>query len=300
MEAHGLILLYKEQGMTSQSAVNRVKRLLGVSKAGHTGTLDPMAEGVLPVLIGRAVKASDFLLHGEKHYIATLRLGITSDTEDVTGNLTETGAPLPCEEAVLATLPAFTGTIMQVPPMYSALKVKGQKLCDLARKGIEIAREPREITVYSLTGKRLSDTDYALEVHCSAGTYIRTLCADIGRALSCGGAMARLVRAEAAGFPLSRTVTITALESMTEEERYAALIPLSEIFAKWPRVTLPPFFARLAHAGAPIYQKKIGTAFPVGERVAFYDEEGLFALAQSEVNEEGEAVLRSLRLFFPA
>ena len=300
MEHCGLILLYKEQGVTSQSAVNRVKRLLGVSKAGHTGTLDPMAEGVLSVLIGRAVKASDFLLHGEKHYIATLRLGITSDTEDVTGNVTETAAPLPSEAQVLSLLPSFTGKIKQVPPMYSALKVKGQKLCDLARKGIEIDREAREITVYSLEAERLSETDYELTVRCSAGTYIRTLCADIGRALGCGGAMARLVRASAAGFPLARTVTLGALESMTEAERAAALIPLSEIFAAWPRVTLPPFFARLAHAGAPIYQKKIGVCFAEGERVAFYDGNGLFALAESARDTEGEAVLRSLRLFFPA
>ena len=300
MAACGLFLLNKEQGMTSQTAVNRVKRLFGESKAGHTGTLDPMAEGVLPILLGRAVKASEFLLHTDKHYEAVLRLGVTSDTEDVWGSCTETGAPLPSEDSVLSLLPAFTGELMQKPPMYSALKVGGQKLCDLARKGIEIEREARPITVYSLAGERLSDTDYLLTVRCSGGTYIRTLCADIGRALGAGGVMARLVRASAAGFPISRAVTLSALEQMTEKERQATLIPLDALFDTFPKVALPPFFARLARSGAPIYQKKIGTAFPLGERVAFYDGEDFFGLAESATDADGATVLRSLRLFFPS
>lgn len=299
MPACGLFLLNKEQGMTSQTAVNRVKRLFGEAKAGHTGTLDPMAEGVLPILLGRAVKASEFLLHGDKHYEAVLRLGLTSDTEDVWGTLRETGAPLPHEDTVLGALASFTGDILQTPPMYSALKVGGQKLCDLARKGVEIERESRPVTVYSLAGERLTDTDYRLTVRCSGGTYIRTLCADIGRALGTGGVMARLIRASAAGFPLSRAVTLSALESMTEEERQSTLISLPSLFAGFPKVALPAFFARLARSGAPIYQKKIGTAFPLGERVAFYDGEEFFGLAESATDTDGAPVLRSLRLFFP-
>lgn len=299
MPACGLFLLNKEQGMTSQTAVNRVKRLFGEAKAGHTGTLDPMAEGVLPILLGRAVKASEFLLHSDKHYEAVLRLGVTSDTEDVWGSLTKADAPLPDEEAVLSLLPSFTGELLQTPPMYSALKVGGQKLCDLARKGVEVAREARPITVYSLEGEKLSDTDYRLTVHCSGGTYIRTLCADIGRALGTGGVMARLVRASAAGFPLAKAVTLSALEAMKEEERQKALIPLDHLFDTFPKVCLPPFFARLARSGAPIYQKKIGTAFPVGERVAFTDAEGFFGLAESATDADGAPILRSLRLFFP-
>lgn len=300
MAACGLFLLNKDQGLTSQTAVNRVKRLFGEAKAGHTGTLDPMAEGVLPILLGRAVKASEFLLHGDKHYEAVLRLGVTSDTEDVWGNLTETGAPLPDGETVLGLLPSFTGEILQTPPMYSALKVGGQKLCDLARKGVEIAREARPVTVYSLEGQRLTDSDYRLTVRCSGGTYIRTLCADIGKALGTGGVMARLTRASAARFSIERAVTLADLEKMTEEERRATLIPLDALFPTFPKVTLPPFFARLARSGAPIYQKKIGTAFPLGERVAFYDAEGFFGLAESATDADGAPVLRSLRLFFPA
>lgn len=295
--ACGLFLLYKEAGMTSHTAVSRVSRLFGKEKAGHTGTLDPLAEGVLPVLIGRAVKASEFLLTGEKHYIAHLRLGVRSDTEDITGNLTPSNKPLPTEKEVLTVLDRFRGEILQIPPMYSALKVGGKKLCDLARAGKEIEREARPITVYSLTAERLSEEEYRLTVHCSKGTYIRTLCADIGDALGTGGVMSRLLRAEAAGYPLAKTHTLAELEAIAPEERESLLIPIDEIFSDFPRVTLPPFFARLALAGAPIYQKKIGTAFPEGTRVAFYDSEGFFALAEAAFDKEGEAILRSLRLF---
>ena len=200
----GLFLLHKEKGMSSQTAVNRVKHLFGAEKAGHTGTLDPMAEGVLPVLIGRAVKASEFLLTADKHYLAHLRLGQTSDTEDATGTILTQTELLPQEEEVFAVLPRFTGKLLQTPPMYSALKIGGQKLCDLARKGQEIERQAREITVFSLSAERLSPSEYALSVHCSKGTYIRTLCADIGKALGCGGLMSRLVRTKASGFSLEQ------------------------------------------------------------------------------------------------
>lgn len=295
--ACGLFLLYKEQGMTSQTAVKRVSRLFGGEKTGHTGTLDPLAEGVLPVLVGRAVKASEFLLTGEKEYIAHLRLGLRSDTEDITGSLTPSSVPLPTKEEVLAVLDRFRGEILQTPPMYSALKVGGKKLCDLARAGKEIEREARPVTVYRLDAERLSDEEYRLSVHCSKGTYIRTLCADIGEALGVGGVMSRLLRAEAAGYPLEKCITLGALEATPPEEREGLLIPLSEIFASRPRVVLPPFFARLALSGAPIYQKKIGSSFDEGTVVAFYDAEGFFALAEAAVNEEGERILRSLRLF---
>ena len=295
--ACGLFLLYKEAGMTSQTAVKRVSRLFDGEKTGHTGTLDPLAEGVLPVLVGRAVKASEFLLCGEKKYVAHLRLGVRSDTEDITGTLVPSGVPMPSEAEVLSVLDRFRGEILQTPPMYSALKVGGKKLCDLARKGEEIERTPRPITVYELSAERLSAEEYRLSVHCSKGTYIRTLCADIGDALGTGGVMSRLLRAEAAGYPLSKTRTLAELEAMTPEEREACLIPLSEVFSHLPRVTLPPFFARLALSGAPIYQKKIGTCHPDGTVVALYDAEGFFALAEARTSEEGERMLYSLRLF---
>ncbi len=289
-ELSGLVVVNKEEGMSSQTVVNRVKRIFGVKKAGHTGTLDPMARGVLPVLIGRGVKASEFMLCADKHYGATLRLGITTDTEDTTGVVLTRSENLPAEEKVMEAISAYIGEIMQVPPMYSALKVGGRKLYELAREGKEIEREPRPITIYSIEAKKLSDSDYYLEVHCSGGTYIRTLCADIGASLSCGGAMASLERLTASGYPLSTAYTLDELENMSEEERLKTVLPVENIFKDLPRVTLSEFFARLAKCGLEIYQKKIGTAFSVGERVRMCDSEGFFALGEVGEYEDGTAI----------
>ncbi len=293
---NGLILLYKERGMTSQTAVNRVKRLFGADKAGHTGTLDPLAEGVLPVLLGRAVKASEFLLTGEKHYRAALLLGEATDTEDVTGTVTATTHRIPTEEELLAAARSFVGETMQIPPMYSAIRVGGRRLMEIARAGGEVARDARPITVYALDVTRVSDRVYTLDVHCSKGTYIRTLCADIGRAAGSLGCMQSLLRTEAAGYPLDRTHTLDALAAMTDEERATAIIPPEEIFSALPPVRLPDFFARLAHNGQPIYLRKIGRADPVGTRLAFYDADGFFAVAEVREEEEGLAA-RPIRQF---
>ena len=180
----GVVVINKEENITSQGVVNRVKRLFGVKKAGHTGTLDPMATGVLPVLVGRGVKASEYMISSSKHYIATLLLGITTDTEDVTGTTLTECDLVPTEAEVIAAAESFVGSYMQTPPMYSALKVGGKKLCDLAREGIEIERAPREITIFSLGVSRISEREYTLDVVCSGGTYIRTLCADIGSSMA--------------------------------------------------------------------------------------------------------------------
>ncbi len=286
----GLILLNKPEGLTSQSAVTRVKRLLGVRKAGHTGTLDPMATGVLPILLGRATGASDFLLTAEKHYLATLTLGLTTDTEDSSGNILTTSNDIPEEAAVLSAIEAMHGEILQTPPMFSALKVGGQKLVDLARKGVVVAREPRKITIFNITAKRLDQRRYTLDVACSKGTYIRTLCADIGQSLGCGGIMSSLCRAEAGGFRLDQAVTLERLENTPTEERNAFVLPVSSVFASWDTVVLPPFFARLAHDGCEIYQHKIHTAFPLGAKVALYDESGFFAVGEVRDFENGQAI----------
>lgn len=287
---NGVIIINKEIGPTSQGVVNRVKRLLGVKKAGHTGTLDPMATGVLPVLIERGVKASEFMLSSDKHYIATLLLGRTTDTEDVTGETLSECDNIPSEEEVLAVVSAFVGSYMQTPPMYSALKVGGKKLCDLAREGVTIEREPREVIIHSLTAERISEREYTLDVHCSKGTYIRTLCADVGAQLGCGGCMKTLCRASASGFTLADAHTLTELENMTEEEREACVYPVEYIFRELPEVKLPPFFARLAHSGLEIYLKKINLDIKVGTRVRLFDAEGLFALGEVREFDEGRAI----------
>lgn len=289
----GIVLLEKEAGMTSHTAVRRLARLFGVEKAGHTGTLDPIATGVLPVLIGRGVKASEYLTEGDKHYIATLRLGLTTDTEDITGTTLRVSDRLPDEAEVLAALQAFRGEILQTPPMYSALKVGGHKLMDLARRGVTVEREPRPITVHRLTAEKLSESDYRLDVVCSKGTYIRTLCADIGAALGVGGVMASLCRAEAAGFPLSACHTLAAYEAMTEEERNAAVIPTEALFTCLPALYFPPFFARLAENGQRVDEKKLGASYPEKTRLRLVDDAGFFAIG--EITPEGS--VRVLKLF---
>ena len=287
---NGILVLHKGEGMTSQTAVTRVKHLLGASKAGHTGTLDPLATGVLPILVGNASKAGEYMLSSDKHYIATLRLGLTSDTEDITGNVVRTEAEIPTEREVLSVLEKFRGEILQIPPMVSALKVGGKKLCDLAREGIVIEREARPITVHSLVAERIAEDAYRLDVICSKGTYIRTLCADIGKALGCGGVMETLCRAEASGFSLADAYTLEALESMSEAEREAAILPVETVFKKYEAVVLPPFFARLAKNGLPIYLKKLGRADAEGTYLRMCDAEGFFALGRVELCEEGLAI----------
>ncbi len=285
----GIFILNKEEGLTSQSAVNRVKRLFGAEKAGHTGTLDPMATGVLPVLLGRAVKASEFMLSSDKHYRATLRLGMTTDTEDTTGEVLSRADTLPTAEEVFAAADAFRGEILQTPPMYSALKQNGKKLVDLARAGITVEREARQIAVRRLTLRQLSPSDYEMDVVCSKGTYIRTLCADIGASLGVGGVMASLCRTEAAGFSLSDAHTLKEAEALSDEGRRALLFPVERIFLSLPKVTLPPFFARLARNGTPIYQKKIGISMPEKSRVRLSDADGFFAVAESRETADGMA-----------
>lgn len=286
----GLVIVNKEQGITSQGVVSRVKRIFGAAKAGHTGTLDPMATGVLPVLVGRAVKASEFMLTSVKHYGATLLLGVTTDTEDVTGNVLTTSSDLVSETDVMRVIGDFTGEIMQTPPMYSALKVGGRKLCDIARSGEVIYREPRPITVYSLTAEKISDSEYYLDVVCSKGTYIRTLCADIGAALGVGGTMKTLTRLSASGYTLDDAHTLGELEAMSDAERMSVLLPVEDVFKKYPCVVLPDFFAKLAHSGLEIYTKKIGAELNCSDIVRICDKDGFFAVGEVREYTDGLAI----------
>ncbi len=289
-ELSGLVIINKPEGITSHTVVNRIKRIFGVDKAGHTGTLDPLATGVLPVLVGRAVKASEFMLTEDKHYGATLLLGETRDTEDITGELLTATDTIPSEAEVLSAIESFVGKIKQTPPMYSALKVGGKKLCDLAREGIVIEREPREVTTYGIETKKLSEREYFLDVKCSKGTYIRTLCADIGRTLGCGGVMKTLVRLSCAGYELSCAVTLDELEKMSKEERDDFIRPTEEIFMKYPKVTLSDFFSRLAHSGLEIYLSKIKESHPEDTIVRMYDKNGFFAVGEVRTYEKGLAI----------
>lgn len=298
MEPSGVLIINKQEGVTSHDIVNRIRRLYNTRRVGHTGTLDPMATGVLTVLVGRAAKAAEYLSADKKEYIATLRLGITTDTEDVTGNILTSTASIPSPEEVFKAVKGFEGELMQIPPMYSALKVDGQKLCDLARKGVSIERKPRPITVYSIECQSTDfPTDYILKVSCSAGTYIRTLCADIGAALGCGGAMATLCRSAAGDFNLDISHTLSELEELTLEEREKLLMPTESLFADLPAVTLPAFYERLSRSGCEIYQKKIRTSFEIGQRVRLYGENRQF-YALGEVGEyKNGSAIKSIKMF---
>ena len=297
-EPCGILIVNKPCGITSHDVVGRVRRLFGTRRVGHTGTLDPLASGVLVVLIGRAAKAAEYLVCDEKSYRATMRLGLTSDTEDITGTLVPQGVPLPSCDQVFDVARRFVGEIEQVPPMYSALKVDGQKLYDLARRGITVERKARPITVHALTVTPTDvPSDYLLDITCSAGTYIRTLCADIGTSLGCGAVMATLERTAAGGFSREASHTLEELEAMSADERTACLLPTESLFTTLPAASLPAFYERLFRSGCEIYQKKIGTHFELGTRVRVCTANGkFFALGEVREYEDGMAI-KSLKLF---
>ena len=295
-ELSGVIIINKGEGMTSHDVVNRIRRIYNTKRVGHTGTLDPMATGVLCVLVGRAAKAAEYLGADTKRYFATLRLGLTTDTEDTTGKILTESDDIPSEDAVMNTVSGFVGKIKQIPPMYSALKVDGKKLCDLARRGEVIEREAREIEIFSLDCKKLSATDYTLDIHASSGTYVRTLCADIGAALGCGGAMATLERRVCGDFKIEDSHTLDELAELSYDEAAALLLPVESLFSELDEVKLPDFYAKLASSGCEIYQKKIGTSLPVGARVRMHDRDGFFALGEVREYEAGTAI-KAIKLF---
>lgn len=232
----GIVIVDKPQGWTSQDVTARLRRVFGTRRIGHGGTLDPMATGVLPVFVGRATRAVEFFEHAEKTYETVLRLGITTDTEDMTGTvLTEENLSF-MEEQLQETLAAFRGEILQVPPMYSALKVNGQKLCDLARKGKTVERQPRPITIHELTLVERGENILRLRVRCSKGTYIRTLCKDIGEKLGCGGCMESLRRVAAGEYAINEAVPLQTLLDTEEPEKY--LRDVDTMFRNYPAVTL--------------------------------------------------------------
>ena len=291
-EPSGVLIINKHAGVTSHDIVGMIRRLYHTRRVGHTGTLDPMATGVLVVLIGRAAKACEYLVSDQKRYRATLRLGLTTDTEDTTGKVLTTSEKRPTNDELQSVLSAFRGKIQQVPPMYSALKVDGKKLVDLAREGVTIERKPREIEIFDLSATPTElASDYILDVCCSGGTYIRTLCADIGASLGCGGAMATLERTEACCYPIAKAYTVAQLEAMTDDERIALLAPTESLFAELQAVRLPAFYEKLCRSGCEIYLKKIGISIPVDTKVRILDQNGsFFAIGEVREYENGNAI----------
>ena len=233
---NGIVIVDKPQGWTSQDVTARLRRVFNTRRIGHGGTLDPLATGVLPVFVGRATRAVEFFEHAEKIYETTLRPGITTDTEDITGTVLETKPAQVTEAQLLAVLPKFRGEILQVPPMYSALKVEGKKLYELARKGQEVERAARPVTIHELTFLGFEAGDIRLRVRCSKGTYIRTLCKDIGQALGCGGCMASLRRTAAGEYTEEEAVKLETLLEAENPGQY--LRQVDSMFRNFPAVTL--------------------------------------------------------------
>ena len=297
-EPNGVLIVNKHAGVTSHHIVGVVRRLYNTRRVGHAGTLDPMATGVLVVLIGRAAKACEYLICDQKTYRAGLRLGLTTDSEDTTGTVLTESKEIPNEAELQGILPAFRGKIKQIPPMYSALKVGGKKLVDLARQGIVVERQARDIEIFSLSATATDiHTDYQLDVTCSGGTYIRTLCADIGAKLGCGGVMFSLERTEISGFSIENAHTIAELEDMTTEQRLSLLIPTEELFSSLPAIHLPAFYEKLCRSGCEIYLKKIDVSYPIGTRVRLCDAKGnFFAIGDVSEYPDGLAV-KSIKTF---
>ena len=302
MGVNGILLLDKDEGWTSQDCVSKLRGILGERRIGHAGTLDPLATGLLVVLVGRATRAAAFAEAETKEYIAAFRPGIVTDTQDITGNLLRSSDVLPSEEDVRAALPRFTGEIEQIPPMYSAIKINGRKLYDIARHGGEVEREARRITIHSIDYLGQENGDHMLRIRCSKGTYIRTLCHDIGAALGCGGVMSALRRTEVGGYrgcggcmaALRRTRSgsfsvenARRIGELTRADR-DTLLPADTLFSAAASLTLTAAQEKRCRCGNPFR-----TDAPDGE-TRFYSENGEFLAIGRVAN--GEAV--TVKSFF--
>lgn len=283
---NGIVIVDKPQGWTSQDVTARLRRVYATRRIGHGGTLDPMATGVLPVFVGRATRGVEFFEHAEKTYDTVLLLGRTTDTQDVTGT-TLAEKPVHLSPADIdRVLPRFRGDILQVPPMYSALKVNGKKLYELARKGQEVERQPRPITVFELTNLGFDGTRLSLRVKCSKGTYIRTLCQDIGDALGCGGCMEALRRVRAGEYGIEDAVPLEQLLESETPERY--LRSLDTMFAHCPAVTLTPNQEKRCRNGNPF-----SSPLPQGTYRAYSQSGEFLMLAKVE-----DGVMTTIKSFF--
>jgi len=304
-----IINVFKPEGITSQGVVTAVKRALNVKTAGHCGTLDPLATGVLPVMVERAVKASEYLTDHDKLYLAKMKLGVVTDTGDITGNVLKTfEGKLPTFSDIVEIIPRFKGEIIQIPPMYSALKMDGKKLYDLARQGIEVERKGRKITVYSITPEKSdAESEIILYVLCSRGTYIRTLIEDIGNALGCGATMSALCRKAVGNVELVDSCKKEFVPMFSDENAVSfddlkkgeiperAVTRVEDVFPKYEKITFPDFYERLFFSGCEIYLSKLPMEHPakkakLGDVFRIYGKEGFLALGEVKEYEAGFAV----------
>lgn len=284
----GIIVIDKPSDWTSMDVCAKLRGRFHEKRVGHAGTLDPMATGVLPVFLGRATRAVTFASESEKEYQFGLKLGVVTNTQDITGQVVEQTPFTGTAEDLLSVLPRFRGDIRQVPPMYSAIKINGQKLYDLARKGREVERAPRPVTIHALELEdRLGPDEFLLRVRCSKGTYVRTLCHDIGAALGCGGCMSSLRRTMAAGFTLAHSVTLDTV--LQAQDPAALLLPVDTYFAGYPDLVADLEQEKRIRSGAALPMPTLADG-----RYRVYSQDGTFlALSQGE-----NGILTTVKSFY--
>lgn len=286
---NGIILIDKPQGWTSHDVVGKLRGILHERRIGHSGTLDPLATGLLVVFIGRATRAVEFAEADRKEYIAGLRLGMSTDTQDITGRIISKETDIPDEPEVRIAIERFRGELEQIPPMYSAVKIGGKKLYELARKGESIERKPRHITIFGLEITSRSDNDYILDVVCSKGTYIRTLCHDIGAALGCGGCMSSLRRTKSGVFSVDNAYTIAEIQEAADRgEEEKLLLPIDTLFAGYTKLSVDADSEKKLKNGCII-----NTSSPDG-RFRVYSEDGEFLL----LGDVKDGVMKTVKNFF--
>ena len=286
---NGIILIDKPQGWTSHDVVGKLRGILHERRIGHSGTLDPLATGLLVVFIGRATRAVEFAEADRKEYIAGLRLGMSTDTQDITGRIISKETDIPDEPEVRIAIERFRGELEQIPPMYSAVKIGGKKLYELARKGESIERKPRHITIFGLEITGRSDNDYILDVVCSKGTYIRTLCHDSGAALGCGGCMSSLRRTKSGVFSVDNAYTIAEIQEAADRgEEEKLLLPIDTLFAGYTKLSVDADSEKKLKNGCII-----NTSSPDG-RFRVYSEDGEFLL----LGDVKDGVMKTVKNFF--
>ena len=289
MGMNGIILVDKPCGWTSHDVVGKLRGILRERRIGHSGTLDPMATGLLVVFAGRATRAVEFAEADSKEYIAGLRLGVSTDTQDTTGNVLNTCEALPSKEELIAAANGFLGEISQIPPMYSAIKINGKKLYELARRGEIVERSPRKVTISKLELVGEDKCDYILDIHCSKGTYIRTLCSDIGDKLGCGGCMSSLRRVKAGVFSITQAHTMEQIQAAADLGGLdGIIIPVDTLFTDKPKLTVNEFEEKKLRNGNTIKTKSADGTYRV------YSESGEFLLL-AEVKDN---LLKTIKSFF--
>lgn len=289
MGMNGIILVDKPCGWTSHDVVGKLRGILRERRIGHSGTLDPMATGLLVVFAGRATRAVEFAEADSKEYIAGLRLGVSTDTQDTTGNVLNTCEALPSKDELIAAANGFLGEISQIPPMYSAIKINGKKLYELARRGEIVERSPRKVTISKLELVGEDKSDYILDIHCSKGTYIRTLCSDIGDKLGCGGCMSSLRRVKAGVFSITQAHTMEQIQAAADSGGLdGIIIPVDTLFTDKPKLTVNEFEEKKLRNGNTIKTKSADGTYRV------YSESGEFLLL-AEVKDN---LLKTIKSFF--